>query len=488
MRFWLVLFLLIPYTWAYSQEYEAEWSSLDKRPVPEWFSEAKFGIFVNWGVYSVPAYRPFDRDENGRIIKKRNYAESYVPEVMYNPTKNNNWHERTYGEDFEYFDFLPMFRAELFDPFEWADLFREAGAKYVVLTAKHSDGFSMWPSKEKYAKGWNAAEAGPREDLVGELTKAVRSRGLKTGHYYSLMEYWTTPTENRSENGDEGSAYYVPVEVWEKHHIPEDEYSDRLHFQVKELVNTYEPDILWTDGEWDFDEEDIRSRELLAWLYNNAPNKETLVVNDRWAKDTRGIHGGFYTSEYGDGQENIKTGHPWEESRGIGYSSGYNRAEQLEHYKSSGELIELLVRTVTNGGNLLLNVGPRADGIIPLIMQKRLKEIGAWLDKNGEAIYGTKPWKPVLPIKTVNPKAGDDILFTQKGEDLYVFLLDWKVNALSLKEIGAHKDATGYHLGTDQVVDIKVKKGGIVVKELPPDRKEAVTVIRIEGAWVVEDE
>ncbi|MFW5877725.1 MAG: alpha-L-fucosidase, partial [bacterium] len=161
MRFWLVLFLLIPCTWAFSQKYEAEWSSLDKRPVPEWFSEAKFGIFVHWGLYSVPAYRPFNKNQSGRIIKSGTYAEWYVPDVMYSPEKNNNWHEKTYGEDFTYFGFLPMFRAELFDPDEWAELFKDAGAKYVVLTSKHCEGFSMWPSEEKYAEGWNAGEVGP---------------------------------------------------------------------------------------------------------------------------------------------------------------------------------------------------------------------------------------------------------------------------------------------------------------------------------------
>ena len=483
MRSILILLLISSLTLLNAQDYEPEWNSLDKRPVPGWFSDAKFGIFIHWGLYSVPAYRPFNEDEDGNLKKEGTYAEWYVPDVMYSPLKNDHWHAETYGKDFSYFDFLPMFRAELFDPAEWASLFKEAGARYVILTAKHCEGFSMWPSEEKYASGWNVGEAGPKRDLLGELSAAVRAKGLKMGYYYAFMEYWTTETDSWPQNEAERTGYYVPYEVWQEHHIPQDEYVERLHFQVKELIDIYKPDILWTDAEWDYTEEEILSRELLAWIYNNAPNKESIVVNDRWARGTRGKHGGYYTTEYGHGSENIKPGHPWEECRGIGYSFGYNRAEQLEDYKTSKELIELLVKTVSDGGNLLLNVGPRADGTIPLIMQQRLKEIGTWMEKNGEAIYGTDPWIPQLPIKTVNPKAGDDILFTQKGEDLYVFLLNWNIDALSLKEVGVQKDATAYHLGSNQELDIKVRKSGVVFKELPHNREEPVTVLRIEGAW-----
>jgi alpha-L-fucosidase len=487
MRLILLIFLSFAFSITFSQEYEPSWESLDKREVPEWFSDAKFGIFIHWGLYSVPAYRPFEMTSGGYPKKEGTYAEWYVPDVMYSPQKNDSWHEKTYGENFSYFDFLPMFRAELFDPSGWAELFKESGARYVVLTAKHSEGFAMWPSKEPHSKGWNAGEVGPRRDLAGELAQAVRKEGLRMGFYYSFLEYWTTQTEVWPANQNIRTGYYVPEEMWEKYHIPRDEYTDRLHFQVKELINTYEPDVLWTDAEWDYTEDEIRSPELLAWIYNNAPNKENIVVNDRWAKGTRGEHGGFYTTEYGEGSENIKPGHPWEECQGIGYSFGYNRAEKLEDYKSTEELLELLVTTVANGGNLLLNVGPKADGTIPLIMQMRLREMGRWMKNNGEAIYGTDPWSPVLPLKTVNPKAGDDILFTTKGEDLYVFLMNWNVDAVSLKEIGVHKDAAAYHLGSGKEVDIKVKRGGAIIEELPSDRKEPITVVRIEGAWATED-
>jgi alpha-L-fucosidase len=487
IRLFLILCLSSFFYFLDAQDYIADWESLDSRPVPEWFTNAKFGIFIHWGVYSVPAYRPFQYDEDGKISKEGTYAEWYAPDVMYKPQLNNNWHKKTYGKDFTYFDFLPMFRAELYDPAEWAELFAEAGAKYVVLTSKHCEGFTLWPSKEKYSENWNAGDAGPKRDLLGELTNEVRQQGLKMGYYYSFLEYWTTPTQSWPENEAERNGYYVPREVWEKNHIPENEYIERVHFHVKELINDYQPDIFWPDAEWDYSEDQLKSKELLTWIYNNAPNKESIVVNDRWAKGTRGKHGGYYTTEYGHGSENVKKDHPWEECRGMGYSFGYNRVEGLEDYKSSEELLEILVKTVSSGGNFLLNIGPRADGTIPLIMQQRLKEIGKWLKKNGEAIYATRPWEAPVPLRDINPKAGDDILFTQKGEDLYVFLLNWKVNAVSLKNLGVHKDAAAYYLSGKQLVDMKVKKGSVVL-ELPPERDESITVVRIENAWIEEVE
>lgn len=483
--FFFATLILAPF-FLVAQDYSDNWNSLDTRPVPTWFKDAKFGIFIHWGVYSVPAYRPFELDKLGRMKKEGIYAEWYAPDVMYQPGKNDNWHAKTYGAEFGYRDFLPYFRAELFNPDEWANLFKKSGARYVVLTSKHCEGFCLWPSEETYSRGWNAGDAGPERDLLGDLTTSVRDKGMKMGYYYSFLEYWSSPKVSWSNGRAVKTSTYVPDSVFNKWSIPEDSFINRLHFHVKELITNYEPDILWTDAEWDYTEDQLRSKELLAWIYNNAPNRETIAVNDRWAHGTRGQHGGFFTSEYGSGTGDSEPDRYWEECMGIGYSFGYNRAEQLEDYRSSDELIETLVRTVTSGGNLLLNVGPRADGTIPLIMQQRLLEIGSWLEKNGEAIYASRTWMPPLPMRAINPRAGDQVLFTQKGDDLYVFLLDWKIDAVSLKDIGLNKEATAFQVAGDLELDAKVKKGGISIT-LPEEHDEDLMVIRIENAFAPED-
>ena len=329
------------------------WESLDRRPVPEWFRDAKFGVFIHWGVYSVPAWGA-----------RGSYAEWYLAGLNRAGSKTRAFHDRVYGPDFRYEDFAPRFRAELFDPDAWAELFEASGARYVILTSKHHDGFCLWPCTLR--TGWNAVDTGPRRDLVGDLMTAVRGRGLRMGLYFSFME-WTHPLY------PDHLDRYV-----EEYLLP----------QAKELVTRYRPDILWGDGEWDHGAEAWRTPELLAWLFNEGPNRDDVAVNDRWGGGTRYHHGGYYTSEYGAGLRDAKR--HWEETRGMGASFGYNRNERLEDYASTDDLIRLLVDVVSRGGNLLLNVGPTADGRIPVIMEERLREIGAWLAVNGEGIYGTR--------------------------------------------------------------------------------------------------
>ncbi|MEN6455473.1 MAG: alpha-L-fucosidase [Prolixibacteraceae bacterium] len=265
------------------------------------------------------------------------------------------------------------------------ELFRESGAKYVVLTSKHHEGFALWPSKLSW--NWNAVDVGPHRDLLGDLTTAVRKAGLKMGYYYSLLE-WFHPLYQKGT-----IEKYV-----DDHMIP----------QMKELVTAYRPDIFWTDGEWDYPSDVLKSTSFLQWLYNESPVKDQVVVNDRWGKETRSLHGGFYTTEYDlvhtGNASAVKFERPWEECRGIGGSFGYNRNENFEDYASSEELVHILINKVGRGGNLLLNIGPTADGRIPVIMQQRLMDMGAWLKVNGEAIYNTRTWKDapaVTPETTI---------------------------------------------------------------------------------------
>lgn len=444
------------------QNFTADWESLDKRPVPQWFQDSKFGIFIHWGVYSVPSWGPTG-DSIGVYDK---YAEWYWWK-MDQPGKVQKYfrdfHLKTYGPNFRYQDFVSMFRAELFDPAAWASLFRESGAKYVVLTSKHHEGFTLWPSAESW--NWNSVDVGPHRDLCGDLTAAVKNAGLHMGFYYSLYE-WYNPLylNNFPEYVDE-------------HMIP----------QMKDLVTRYKPDILWTDGEWEKTSSSWKSEQFLAWLYNDSPVKSNIAVNDRWGSETRSRHGGFYTTEYGligdkEGIDNTVP-HPWEECRGIGTSFGLNRTEGINDYSTAKQLIKLLVSTVASGGNLLLDIGPAADGTIPVIMQQRLLEIGKWLKTNGDAIYGTRPYIRTRSAESINPETNKSIFFTQKNSDLFLICMEWPGGKIYLKGVASDDNVKALLLGTDKPVKIK-RTGRDITLEAPalsPDGFQHAYVFRITG-------
>lgn len=411
----LSLTIILVFLWnnqVYSQKsYQPTWESIDNRPIPEWFENAKFGIFIHWGLYSVPSYSPTVRD---KVVIWDRYAEHYWRRLVEPSSTQKNFqdfHNRVFGPGFKYQDFVNDFKAEMFQPEEWAERFKASGAKYVVLTSKHHEGFTLWPSNLSW--NWNAVDVGPHRDLLGDLSNAVRNQGMKMGYYYSLLE-WFHPLYKK-----ETIETYV-----DDHMIP----------QMKELITTYKPDIFWTDGEWDYPSEVLKSTQFLQWLYNESPVKDYVVVNDRWGKETRSKHGGFYTTEYDFGNDGDTKGtnfeHSWEECRGIAGSFGYNRNEVLEDYSSSEELVHILIDKVARGGNLLLNIGPTADGRIPVIMQQRLSDMGAWLKVNGEAIYDTRKWEnaQATHIPTV--------FFTKKGDDLYVILTKWQDKPIVVESFG----------------------------------------------------
>jgi alpha-L-fucosidase len=383
------------------------------------------------------------------------YAEWYWSKLMDKNSKVNSlfvdFHRRNYGEHFAYPDFVNLFTCELYQPAEWAKLFRDAGAKYVVLTSKHHEGFALWPSE--HAWNWNSVDVGPHRDLAGDLSAAVKKEGLHMGFYYSLYE-WFNPLYKSD-----------PDRYVSQHMIP----------QMKDLVNRYHPEIFWTDGEWDCPSEKWKSTEFLAWLYNESPVKETVVVNDRWGKETRGKHGGFYTTEYDSA---TKTGieHPWEECRGIGHSFGYSRNENLEDYSTSEQLVHLLIDKVSGGGNLLLNIGPTADGRIPVIMQQRLADMGRWLRRNGEAIYKTSAWKVASKQEDIQA------FFTCKGEDLYVICTRYPAQSITVKGV-ARKPVSVTLLGS--VARVSYSHSGknvtIVPPPFTPDSGEYAWVFKLSG-------
>jgi alpha-L-fucosidase len=438
--------------------YEANWASLDTRACPDWYEDAKFGIFIHWGVYSVPSWG-----------LKGEYAEWYGYRIHDKGPDNPWWifHKANFGEAFPYADFAPMFKAELFDAKKWADLFVRSGARYIVPTSKHHDGFCLWPSAEAsrdWGRPWNSAEIGPRRDLLGELSEAVRARGLKFGFYYSLYE-WFNPLwlVDRRKFVDE-------------HMFP----------QFKDVVTRYKPSLIFSDGEWEMTSKDWRSEELLAWLFNESPSRAEVVVDDRWGSDTRHKHGGYYTTEYAAGMEGAA--HPWEESQGMGFSYGLNRAESLDDYKSARNLVLLLVDTVSRGGNLLLDIGPNADGTIPVIMEQRLVEMGDWLKVNGEAIYGTRyagrscQWtageRPhqefgeyrikyaLMDQVGQNPAAGRAVkqaFFTQKPDALYAITAGWPDRELLLRSVRAPEGARVTLLGFEGKIKLRISEDSVTI-------------------------
>lgn len=377
-----------------SAQVQPTWESINERGYPQWFSDAKLGIFIHWGVYSVPAYASLE-----------GYAEWYYRGLMTNDDRKA-FQERIYGKDFKYEDFAPMWKAELWNPDEWAELFKKSGAKYVLLVSKHHDGFCLWPSQ--YAPGWNSVELGPKRDICGELTEAVRKKGLKMGFYYSLPE-WKSDIHRWYVDPDENIGTYVDT-----HMIP----------QFKELITKYKPTILFTDGEWRNTAEQWHATELISWYYNTVG--KDAIVNDRWGEGQR--HG-FRTPEYSAGI--TLTDRPWAECRGLGRSFGLNRNEPLENYMTSDELIRHFCVLVAAGGGMTLNVGPAADGKIPLLQQERLLDLGKWLDINGEAIYGTRPYKKFYEMKPVKVARSDQQID-----------FDWKRNspdpAISCDHFQAH--------------------------------------------------
>lgn len=443
------------------KKYTPDWNSIDSRPIPTWYTDAKFGIFVHWGPYSVPAFS-----------KVGEYSEWYWENLVNSSRVKNGhnetaaYHENVFGKNFAYADFVPMFTCKMFDPEQWASIFEKAGAKYVVLTSKHHDGYSLWPSKEadeSWGRPWNSTNSGPGRDLLGELTNAVRKTNVKMGIYYSLYE-WYNP------------LYTADIDLYvKKHMIP----------QFKDVVQKYSPSIIFTDGEWDYPDTTWKSTDVLAWLYNESPCKEEVVINDRWGKDTRHKHGGYYTTEYGSGMPNADV--PWEENRGMAYSFGYSKTENIEDYNSSQQLLYMLIDIVSRGGNFLLDVGPTADGLIPVIMQERLLDMGNWLKINGEAIYGTHIWKntcqwtkgkvadavrgrykvkyDVMKL-TVSPEKGmasKEIFFTKKDNTLYAICPIYPKDQLVVKGVKLKSNAKIEMLGYNKKIKWKQKGNDVVI-------------------------
>lgn len=377
--------------------YKPTWESIRTHQIPEWYQNCKLGIFIHWGLYSVPAFAT-PTAELGEVTNEEwfchnPYAEWYYNSLNMKSGATYDYHINKYGKDFKYEDFADIWKAEKFEPEEWAALFQQSGARYVVMVTKHHDGFCLFPSKYT---DYNSLKRGPKRDLVGELTEAVREKGMKMGLYYSGIIDWRFADE----------PIYTDDQV-KLNNSPTYEYADYAYKQSMELIDSYHPSVFWNDIGWPFAGEQ-QLPYLLSHYYNVC---EDGVVDDRF----NGLWKDYSTKEYQFGVATREE--KWEMCRGLGLSFGYNAMEGDDHILSTEKLVSLLVSTVANNGNLLINVGPKADGTIPEIQIEKLQGLGNWITKNGEAIYDTRCSKRTS-INTENA----DIHFTKKEQDLYVIL------------------------------------------------------------------
>jgi alpha-L-fucosidase len=378
---------------------------VSERPLPAWFDDAKFGIFVHWTAATVPAYAPvgpspFDLPPE-KAFSHTPYVEWYQNSLAIEGSPVQEWHREHYG-DLPYDAFVEQFlqRLEGWSPDPWADLFAAAGARYVVFVTKHHDGVLLWPSAHRnpHKDHWHS-----ERDVVGELATAVRERGMRFGTYYSGGLDWTfggTPMRDFRE-----LLAAIPQGK---------DYLDYADAQWRELVERYEPSVLWNDIGYPA-AADLPA--LFEHYYERVPDG---VVNNRFdflGQTSGTVHADFLTPEYNT--EAPPGGRKWESTRGMGTSFGYNRTETDDDHLATDELVHLLADVVARGGNLLLNVGPTSDGAIPWVQARRLLGLGWWLRTNGPAIYGSRPWE--RPEATTAD--GIPVRFTQAGDALYAILL-----------------------------------------------------------------
>ncbi|XP_025073308.1 alpha-L-fucosidase-like isoform X2 [Pogonomyrmex barbatus] len=428
-------------------KYVPTWSSLDSRPLPSWYDDAKFGIFIHWGVFSVPSF--------GSEWFWNHWKEETKT------TKFHDFMKQRYPPNFTYQDFARDFTAEFFNASDWAELFNASGAKYIVLTSKHHEGYTMWPST--YSFSWNSMDVGPQKDLVGELAEAIRNKtDIRFGLYHSLFEWYNRLYVADKKNNFTTDRYVI----------------NKVMPELHELIETYKPDIVWSDGDGEASDTYWKSKEFLAWLYNDSPVKDTVVVNDRWGNNISCHHGGFFTcaDRFNPG---MLLPHKWENCMTIDKKSwGYRRNAVLAEYYTLAGLVKELIITVSCGGNLLMNVGPTKDGIIIPIYEERLRGMGTWLAVNGEAIYNTKPW--IVQNDTLTGSVWYTINKNEK--QLYASILEWPDdNILSLGSLKLSTNSQVYLLGYSSAIPWKQSNDKLEIN-LPSNahRGQPAWVLKIE--------
>ena len=462
-------------------KYEATWESLQGYTIPEWYQDAKFGIFIHWGVYSVPAF-------GNEWYPRRMYLEG-SPEFKH--------HRETWGphSEFGYKDFIPMFDAAQFDAAHWADLFKKAGAKYVVPVAEHHDGFAMYDSA---LSPWTAAKMGPKRDIIGQLAEAVRKEGLVLGVSSHRAEHWWFFNGGRAFDSDVQDAQYDGLYgpaapgpshddrvAWKNkdwHPRPNGKFLEDWLARTCELVDKYQPQVVWFD--WWIEQVVFEPylQRFAAYYYNRGEEwGKGVAINYKYESYPEG------TAVFDIERGQLKGIRPqfWQTDTAVSKNSwGYITNQD---YKTPTSLIHDLIDIVSKNGALLLNIGPRPDGTIPEPDQEILLEIGRWLAVNGEAIYGTRPWTvygegPTEVFEGAfqdTKRAGftaQDVRFTTKGDALYAICLGLPEGQATIASLGAGSSVPAERfaevsmLGVDGPLSWSQDKGGLkiaVPSEMP---------------------
>ncbi|MGB3328764.1 MAG: alpha-L-fucosidase [Thermomicrobiales bacterium] len=483
------------------------WESVATHQLPTWYDDAKLGIFIHWGLYSVPAWAPRVGDIQATMLqhgpaglmRENPYAEWYLNSLHIADSPTAAHHRQTFGQAFPYEGFVPAFDSEsaTADLDALAALCKDGGARYVVLTTKHHDGFTLWPSAQAHPV-MGAYHA--RRDLVGDLTAAVRAQGMRMGLYYSGGFDW--PWNDAVLSSIASMAFAMPVDP---------AYAAYATDHVRELIARYAPSILWNDISWPPGDS---LPGLFAEYYNAVPDG---VINDRWSQKTlphnpvaegamrviggavqrgwrflperrRGLtipearHCDVTTPEYAQHADIVAK--KWESTRGIGHSFGVNLNEQPQDMLTTAELVRMVVDIVSKNGNLLIGIGPLADGTIPAMQQVPIRGLGAWLAVNGDAIYATRPWTMASGMTST----GDEVRFTQKGADLFVLVLNGVSATRFTLPVGVAAGSaapTAQMAGVGSVEAMVTDEGRIAITV--PDRLPVspVHVVRLGGASFV---
>jgi len=456
-------------------KYEANWESIKKNyKDPEWFNKTKFGIFIHWGAYSVPAFGSewYPRQmymDTATFTAQLNF-EKKGPNPVYTHHKKNWGDQKTFG----YKDFIPMFKGENFNADEWIDLFKKAGAKYVIPVADHHDGFAMYKSN---TTRWNSFNMGPKRDILGELFKAGRSKGMIMGASSHFAFNWSF--YNKKDHFDTTDPEYADLYSSKGKDLTEpvsEKFKERWWARTKDVIDNYQPDIFWLDFYVDIPDFAEYRPKLAAYYYNKGIEwgKEVVLQDKNFDHNAFPEGTVIYDLERGKLPGIRKL--PWQTDTSIGKNSW----SYVTNWKSktTNQLIDDLVDIVSKNGNLLLNVGPKSDGTIPEDQKEILLQIGNWLSINGEAIYDTKYWKTFGEGPTEVAKGhhsegknkdftGQDIRFTQKDGKVYAIMMAWPDNnkvVINSLNSSSEKVTNVKMLGSNETLEWSQDDSGLHVK------------------------